>query len=184
MAAVDGYALALYGTDRFGTSYPAHLWAWGYGQMSALYSYLCIPFFKVLGLSRFSMRLPMLCVSLLMLPVVWDLARRLRRTVFCAARFILGMHQPLADDAEPLGAGLQPDGALPASGRLPARDRNKVASRLGTLSRDGPVGALHVLLRRSDLLDTRAVAPRRGISALSKARHLARRCFSAPRFGC
>lgn len=82
MAAVDGYALALYGTDRFGTSYPAHLWAWGYGQMSALYSYLCIPFFKVLGLSRFSMRLPMLCVSLLMLPVVWDLARRLRGRYF------------------------------------------------------------------------------------------------------
>ena len=89
MAAVDGYALALYGTDRFGTSYPAHLWAWGYGQMSALYSYLCIPFFKVLGLSRFSMRLPMLCVSLLMLPVVWDLARRLRGRYFALLAFFL-----------------------------------------------------------------------------------------------
>ena len=89
MAAVDGYALALYGTDRFGTSYPAHLWAWGYGQMSALYSYLCIPFFKLLGLSRFSMRLPMLCVSLLMLPVVWDLARRLRGRYFALLALFL-----------------------------------------------------------------------------------------------
>lgn len=77
MAGLDGYALALYGTDRFGTSYPAHLWAWGYGQMSALYSYICIPFFRVLGLSRFSLRLPILVISIAMLPVFWDLARRL-----------------------------------------------------------------------------------------------------------
>lgn len=89
MAAVDGYALAMYGTDRFGTSYPAHLWAWGYGQMSALYSYLCIPFFRVMGLSRLSMRLPMLCVSLAMLPVLWDLARRLRGRRFALLALLL-----------------------------------------------------------------------------------------------
>ncbi len=94
MGALDGYALALYGTDRFGTSYPAHLWAWGYGQMSALYSYLCIPFFQLLGLSRFSMRLPLLTVSLLMLPVIWDLARRLRGKRFALLALFLACINP------------------------------------------------------------------------------------------
>ena len=43
MAAVDAKALAEYGTDRFGMRYPVHLTAWGYGQMSALMSYLMAP---------------------------------------------------------------------------------------------------------------------------------------------
>ena len=64
MAAVDAKALAEYGTDRFGMRYPVHLTAWGYGQMSALMSYLMAPCIKLLGLSVFSARLPMLLVSL------------------------------------------------------------------------------------------------------------------------
>ncbi len=36
-------ALADYGTDRFGTWLPCHLYAWGYGQMSSLMSYLIAP---------------------------------------------------------------------------------------------------------------------------------------------
>ena len=32
MAAVDGKALAEYGTDRFGMRLPVHLTAWGYGR--------------------------------------------------------------------------------------------------------------------------------------------------------
>ncbi len=46
MAAVDGKAIADYGTDRFGTWLPAHLYAWGYGQMSSLLSYLIAIFVK------------------------------------------------------------------------------------------------------------------------------------------
>lgn len=64
MAAVDAYALANYGTDRFGMSYPVHFTAWGYGQMSVLLSYLMAPFMKAGGLSVFTARLPMLTVSL------------------------------------------------------------------------------------------------------------------------
>lgn len=47
MAAVDGKALADYGTDRYGMKLPVHLTAWGYGQMSALLSYLMVPFIKL-----------------------------------------------------------------------------------------------------------------------------------------
>lgn len=65
MAAVDAYALANYGTDRFGMSYPVHFTAWGYGQMSVLLSYLMIPFMKLWGFSVVTARLPMLAVSIM-----------------------------------------------------------------------------------------------------------------------
>ena len=75
MAAVDAKALADYGTDRYGMSYPVHLTAWGYGQMSALLSYLMVPFIKLMGLNPFSARLPQLIVSLLGLAVLYLFAR-------------------------------------------------------------------------------------------------------------
>lgn len=64
MAAVDAKALAEYGTDRFGMRFPVHLTAWRYGQMSALLSYLMIPFIRLFGLTPFAVRLPALCMSL------------------------------------------------------------------------------------------------------------------------
>ena len=64
MAAVDAKALADYATDRYGMWMPVHLTAWGYGQMSALLSYLMAPFVKIGGLSAFTARLPQLLVSL------------------------------------------------------------------------------------------------------------------------
>lgn len=64
MAAVDGKALADYGTDRFGTWLPAHLYAWGYGQMSSLLSYLIALFVKLFGLNTITARLPQLIVSI------------------------------------------------------------------------------------------------------------------------
>ncbi len=63
MAAVDGKALADYATDRFGTFMPAHLYAWGYGQMSSLLSYLIAVFVKLFGLSPITARLPQLIMS-------------------------------------------------------------------------------------------------------------------------
>lgn len=65
MAAVDGKALADYGTDRLGTWLPAHLYAWGYGQMSSLLSYLIALFVKFFGLSTVTMRLPQLLASIM-----------------------------------------------------------------------------------------------------------------------
>lgn len=65
MAAVDGKALADHATDRFGTHLPAHLYAWGYGQMSSLLSYLIAFWVKLFGLSTVTMRLPQLIASIL-----------------------------------------------------------------------------------------------------------------------
>ncbi len=75
MAAVDAKALADYGTDRYGMSYPVHLTAWGYGQMSALLSYLMVPFIKLMGLNAVSARLPQLIISLLGLAVLYLFSR-------------------------------------------------------------------------------------------------------------
>ena len=77
MAGVEAYCLLRDGTDQYGTSWPTYFEAWGFSQMSTLYSYVLIPFIRVLGLSRFSLRLPMLLVSVAMLLVAWDLARRI-----------------------------------------------------------------------------------------------------------
>jgi len=64
MAAVDAKALASYGTDRYGMRFPVHLTAWGYGQMSALLSYLIIPFIKLFGFYPVALRMPQLLVSI------------------------------------------------------------------------------------------------------------------------
>lgn len=64
MAAVDAKALTDYGTDRYGMWHPVHLTAWGYGQMSALLSYLMVPFIKLFGLNAITARMPQLLVSI------------------------------------------------------------------------------------------------------------------------
>ncbi len=63
MAAVDAKALADHATDRFGTFMPAHLYAWGYGQMSSLLSYMTAVFVKMFGLGPITARLPQLIMS-------------------------------------------------------------------------------------------------------------------------
>ena len=77
MAAVEAYSLLRDGVDQYGTSWPTYFAAWRFSQMSTLYSWLMIPFVKVLGLSKLSLRLPMLLVCLAMLPLIWDFARRI-----------------------------------------------------------------------------------------------------------
>lgn len=63
MAGVDAWALAKYGTDRYGTFMPVHFTAWRYGQMSVLLSYCMVPFIRLLGFNTLAVRLPMLIVS-------------------------------------------------------------------------------------------------------------------------
>ena len=59
-SAVDGKALADYGTDRYGTFMPAHLYGWGYSQMSSMLSYLIAIWVKLFGLNEITARLPLL----------------------------------------------------------------------------------------------------------------------------
>jgi len=77
MGAVEAYCLYSGGVDQYGTSWPTYFRAWDYAQMSTPYSILMIPFIHIFGLNKLSLRLPMLLVSLLSFPVVWDLGRRI-----------------------------------------------------------------------------------------------------------
>ena len=77
MAAVDAKSLAIYATDRYGMVLPVHLTAWKYGQMSALLSYIMVPFIKLFGLNTFAMRLPVLIVSVLGLIFLYLLSKDL-----------------------------------------------------------------------------------------------------------
>ena len=75
MAAVDAKALADYGTDRFGMAWPVHLTAWGYGQMSALMTYLMAAVIKLFGMSVVTIRIPNLLLSLAGLAALYAFAR-------------------------------------------------------------------------------------------------------------
>ncbi len=76
MNGAEALSLLRTGTDQYGTPWPVHFNAWKYGQMSALLPYLSMGSFALFGVSRLALRLPLLIMSLLALPVMWDLARR------------------------------------------------------------------------------------------------------------
>ena len=86
MAGVDAWALAQYGTDRFGIRLPVHFTAWKYGQMSVLLSYCMVPFIRLFGFSTFSVRLPMLLASCGSVALVYLVGRQL-----FSARMSLGV---------------------------------------------------------------------------------------------
>lgn len=67
-AGYEAWSILNYGIDRHGISYPVHLIAWGSGQNIA-YSWFCMPFITLFGLSEFTVRLPMAligCVSVVL----------------------------------------------------------------------------------------------------------------------
>lgn len=77
MGAVDGWALAQYGTDRYGVRLPVHFSAWQVSQMSVLLSYCMIPFIKLLGFNTIAVRLPALLISCGGVALVYLVGRRL-----------------------------------------------------------------------------------------------------------
>ncbi|WP_029232810.1 ArnT family glycosyltransferase [Butyrivibrio sp. VCB2006] len=60
----DAYCLLHYGTDRYGYSWPVYFINYGGGQ-NALYTYVCVLTIKLLGYSKFAIRLPALLFSAL-----------------------------------------------------------------------------------------------------------------------
>lgn len=72
----EAYSLTKYGIDRNGFSFPIHFISWGSGQ-NVLYAYILIPFIKILGLTTFSVRLPMLIISCLSLIVAYYLFKEI-----------------------------------------------------------------------------------------------------------
>lgn len=75
MSGYDTWVLANYGQDSALNSWPIYLIGYGTGP-SALYSYLSLPFVKILGLTVISTRLAMVCLSsATLLFTMWTLIR-------------------------------------------------------------------------------------------------------------
>ena len=90
-AGYEAYSIGNYGIDRNGKSMPVFLEAWGSGQ-NALYTYICIPFVKLLGLSVFSIRLPMAiigCISLVVMYKILKMQNNKKLTVIVLAFFAI-----------------------------------------------------------------------------------------------
>jgi 4-amino-4-deoxy-L-arabinose transferase-like glycosyltransferase len=87
----DAYALLHYGIDRSGFHNPVFLVGFGSG-MSALPSYLAMPFFLVFGVSVAALRAPTILMGILALPAFYLLVRRTGdRTLALFATFLLAI---------------------------------------------------------------------------------------------
>ena len=75
-AGYEAFSILNYGIDRNGNKLPVFLVAWGSGQ-NALFSYLIIPFIKLLGLSALTIRLPMAILGCISLVVFYCLLKRI-----------------------------------------------------------------------------------------------------------
>ena len=76
-AGYEAWSLMKNGIDRHGISWPVHFISWGSGQ-NALYSYLCIPFIRVLGLNVLAVRLPMAIAGCISLPVFYYILKNVK----------------------------------------------------------------------------------------------------------
>ncbi len=87
----DAYALLHYGIDRSGFHNPVFLVGFGSG-MSALPSYLAMPFFLLFGVSVAALRAPTILIGILALPALYLLVRRTGdRTLALLATFLLAI---------------------------------------------------------------------------------------------
>ena len=77
-AGYDAFAILKYGIDRNGIHNPVHLIAWGSGQ-NAAYSWLCMPFIALFGLSVWSVRIPMALVGCVSLIIFYFLLKNIDR---------------------------------------------------------------------------------------------------------
>lgn len=75
-AGYEAFSILNYGTDRLGKSMPVFLISWGSGQ-NALYTYLLIPFIKLLGLTKFAIRLPMALISCISIITIYFLLKNI-----------------------------------------------------------------------------------------------------------
>ena len=77
MTALNAKTIAETGKDLTGVSFPVYLEAWGFAGQSVMLAYIMAFFIKIFGFSLFSIRLPMLLISLVSLFIFYDFAKRI-----------------------------------------------------------------------------------------------------------
>lgn len=88
-AGYEAYSILKYGTDSWGYTNPVYLTTWGSG-MSALESYLMIPFIAIGGLNTVTIRIPQIIMGIISVFVFWLLVREVadKKKAFVAALMI------------------------------------------------------------------------------------------------
>lgn len=90
-AGYQAYSMLHFGVDSAGYRFPVYLYTWGSG-MSALNTYLMMPFMAVFGAKIWVIRLPQLIVSCLTLWVVYLLVKRMfQEKIALLALFLLAI---------------------------------------------------------------------------------------------
>lgn len=80
-AGYEAWALLQEGVDSHGYRFPVYFISWGNG-MNVLYSYLLIPWMKLLGWSALTIRLPQAVMGCLTLPVFYLLLKEIKDKTF------------------------------------------------------------------------------------------------------
>lgn len=77
MTALNAKTMAETGKDMYGTSFPVYLEAWSWAGQSVVLMYLMAFFIKLFGFSMLTIRLPMLCISIVSIIVFYDFIKRI-----------------------------------------------------------------------------------------------------------
>ncbi len=77
MTALNAKEISETGKDIYGTSFPVYLESWGYSGQSVMLAYITAIFIKLFGANIFSVRLPLLLISIISLFVIYDLCKRI-----------------------------------------------------------------------------------------------------------
>lgn len=80
-AGYEAYSLLNWGVDRHLKSFPVHFISWGSGQ-NVLYTYLCIPFVWLMGLSKLSIRIPMAMIGCMTLLFIYYFTKKYTNSKF------------------------------------------------------------------------------------------------------
>ena len=90
-AGYEAYSLLHYGMDSHGYNFPVYLMTWGSG-MSALNSYLMIPFMAIFGAQTWVIRIPQLLVGVFTLLAVYFIVKKtINVTAALCALFLLAV---------------------------------------------------------------------------------------------
>ena len=93
-AGYEAFSLLTTSTDSWGYSFPVYLMTWGAG-MSALYSYLTVPFLALLGISPLAIRLPQALLGILSCYIFYHLVSLIYNKKVGLLAFFLSAIVPL-----------------------------------------------------------------------------------------
>ena len=93
MTAINASSIANTGKDMYGVSFPVYLEAWGFAGQSVMLAYLTAFCIKLFGMSMFSIRLPMLLISLISIIFFYDFTKRVfkDKKIALLAMFLLSI---------------------------------------------------------------------------------------------